>query len=138
MRNYLGAAISIILLASCSSSKNNYRDFNSSQYSKAENRSSGGEQNVDKYPLRVNSSFYTASKDNSVLPLVNIKDVKTKEADEANKDLSRHESSSAEAARRKELSKIQRREFRKAMRESMRRYVMPSSKKETKRRQVDG
>jgi hypothetical protein len=138
MRNYLGAAISIILLASCSSSKNNYRDFNSSQYSKAENRSSGGEQNVDKYPLRVSSSFYTASKDNSVLPLVNIKDVKTKAAAEANKDLKRDESSSAEAARRKELSKIQRREFRKAMRESMRRYVMPSPKKETKRRQVDG
>jgi hypothetical protein len=138
MRNYLGAAISIILLASCSSSKNNYRDFNSSQYSKAENRSSGGEQNVDKYPLKVNPSFYTASKANSVLPLVNIKDVKTKEADKVNKDAKRDESSSAEAARRKELSKVQRREFRKAMRESMRRYVMPSSKKETKRRQLDG
>jgi hypothetical protein len=138
MRNYLGAAISIILLTSCSSSKNNHRDFNSSQYSKAENRSSGGEQNVDKYPLQVNSSFYTASRDNSVLPLVNIKDVKTKEADEANKDVKRDESPSAEAARRKELSKIQRREFRKAMRESMRRYVMPTSKKETKRRQLDG
>jgi hypothetical protein len=137
MRNYLGAAISIILLASCSSSKNNYRDFNSSQYSKSENRSSGGEQNVDKYPLRVSSSFYTASKNNSALPLVNIKDVKTKEADEANKDIRRDELS-AETARRKELSKTQRREFRKAMRESMRRYVMPSSKKETKRTQLGG
>jgi hypothetical protein len=137
MRNYLVAAISIILLASCSSSKNNYRDFNSSQYSKSENRSSGGEQNVDKYPLEVSTSFYTASRSTSVLPLVNIKDIKTKEADEASKDIKRDELS-AEAARRKELSKIQRREFRKAMRESMRRYVMPTSKKETKRRQVGG
>jgi PBP1b-binding outer membrane lipoprotein LpoB len=137
MRNYLVATILIILLVSCSSSKNNYRDFNSSQYSKSENRSSGGEQNVDKYPLKVNTSFYTASRSNSVLPLVNIKDIKTKEADEASKDVKRDELS-AEAARRKELSKIQRREFRKAMRESMRRYVMPTSKKETKRRQVGG
>lgn len=134
MRNYLVAAISITIFASCSSSKNTYRDFNSAEYSKAGNRSSGGAQNVDKYPLRVNSSFYTASSSNSVLPLVNTKDVKAKAAVETNKKVKNDEPTLAEAARRhRELSKIQRKEFRKAMRDSMRRYVVPSSKKLPKR-----
>lgn len=138
MRNYLVAVISIVIFASCSSSNKTYRDFNSSQYSKAENRSTGGAQNVDKYPLHLNTPVFTASRNNSVLPLVNIKAIKTKEAAEPN-NVKRDELTAAESARRtKELSKLQRKEFRKAMRESMRRYVMPSTKKDPKRSQVGG
>jgi hypothetical protein len=138
MRNNLVAVISIVILASCSSSNKTYRDFNNSQYSKAENRSSGGAQNVDKYPLRLSTPVFAASRDNSVLPLVNIKDVRTKAAVEPN-NVKDDDLTPAEAARRtRELSKLQRKEFRKAMRESMRRYVMPSTKKDTKRDHVGG
>jgi PBP1b-binding outer membrane lipoprotein LpoB len=138
MRIYLVAAISIVIFASCSTSKNTYRDFNSAKNTKAGNPSSSGLQSVDKYPLWINTSLYTASANKNVLPLVNTKDIKAKEADEMDPTIKK--GSSAETARRyKELSKLQRKEFRKAMRESMRRYVMPpSTKKETRRRQIDG
>ena len=137
MRIYLIAAISIVIFASCSTSKNTYRDFNSAKNTKAGNRSSSGLQSVDKYPLWVNTSLYTASANKNVLPLVDIEDVKANEADEVSPDVKK-ETAAKTARRFKELSKMQRKEFRKAMRESMRRYVMPpSTKKETKRRELD-
>lgn len=137
MRNYLVAAISIAILASCSSSKNIHRDLNSAMNTNADSSSSSGIQSVEKYPLWINSSFYTASRTYNVLPLVNTTNIKPKETDKVNTSITKAESPRDAERRYKELSKLQRKEFRKAMRESMRRYVMPSTKKETKRR-VDG
>lgn len=139
MRNYLVPAISLFIFASCSTSNKTYRDYNNSQYSRVENKSSGGAQNVDKYPLHVNPSLYTAGSTNSFLPLVYIKDTATKEEGTAERTGVNDVLSAAEVTRRtRELSKIQRKEFRKAMRESMRRYLMPASKKETKDRDKEG
>ncbi len=136
MRNYLVAAISIAILASCSSSRNTHRDFSSTNITDTRNTPSSGAQSVDKYPLWINSSFYTASRTYNVLPLVNSAVLKANEADK-NPNVDKAGASADAERRYKELSKLQRKEFRKAMRESMRRYVIPSTKKETKRR-VDG
>jgi hypothetical protein len=147
MRIYLIVATSLIILASCSHSKHTYRDHNATSDHKATSSSSSGntssksQRSVDKTPLSVSSLRYTASIDHSLTPFLGMEAISVKKATKK-KDIKAtvpvEVPSRVEAARRyKEISKTQRREFRKAMRHSMRRYVVPSSKKPTKRSQFD-
>lgn len=134
MRNYLVAAVSIIILASCSTSRKMHRDFSTAQSSNAGKASSGGARNVDNYPLHTSAllypTLYTSSRSNVILPIDNKSVTRPKDTVESNDQLVAEVSA---RRRQKELSKTQRKEFRKAMRDSMRRYVVPGSKKSTKR-----
>jgi hypothetical protein len=140
MRIYLIVATSLIILASCSTSKHTYRDFNTTSSSKLGNTSSKSQRSVDNSPLAAHSLQYVASIDHTAPSLFNIKAFTVKESTSKTETkataavvLSRTDS----VRRFKEISKAQRKEFRKAMRHSMRRYVVPASKKTAKRNELD-
>jgi hypothetical protein len=130
IRSFLILLALILLAASCSAPRYTYNfdyyDYNSGKKSTDVDTAIPNETgNGDKNPLALDETVLTASADDK---LITIDERKTASHEEITKTKTEVASPVELARKYKELSKTQRKAFRKAMREDMRRYVIPSKK----------
>ena len=133
--------LAIIILASCSSPKYTYNfdryDYNSGRKTNNVDTALPNEvSNGDKNPLTLDERSLIASTDDVIVipekkttATGDVKEVKVKDVKSDIKPVKTNAPTAADLEKSyKEMSKAQRKQFRKAMRDDMRRYIIPSKK----------